>query len=178
VQTQFDENLVGVLASGKLAVLRTDTLYGIVASAEDEAAVSQVHTVKVRSDGKALIVLIASPEQAYDGSDLIAQLTNHKDPTSVIVPSPNAPSWLQHADGTVAYRVPVIAELRELLTKTGPLVAPSANPEGKTPARTIDEAKDYFGEVISAYVDGGEVAGSKASIIIKLETDGSTHRLR
>ncbi|MEK7077097.1 MAG: Sua5/YciO/YrdC/YwlC family protein, partial [Patescibacteria group bacterium] len=58
----------------------------------------------------------------------------------------------------------------------GPLVAPSANIEGKPPAWTIKEAKKYFGDKADFYVDGGTIKKSP-SMLIKIE-DGTAVRLR
>jgi L-threonylcarbamoyladenylate synthase len=53
---------------------------------------------------------------------------------------------------------------------SGPIVAPSANIEGKEPATTIDEAKKYFGENINFYLNIGKLK-SKPSKIISLAKD-------
>lgn len=165
--------------NGGIAVLRTDTLYGIVARVGDGAAVKRVFQVKARDDDKALIVLIARAEDAYDGADAIRTCDDVQRPTSVIVSSPHAPTWLRHVDGTVAYRVPKSPELRELLRITGPLVAPSANPQGLPPARNIDEACAYFGSEIDYYADGGDVPiDSSASRIVRVSTDGEVAIIR
>lgn len=174
-----EERLIEILKSGGVAVLRTDTLYGIVARADDEVAVNRIYNIKQRSLDKALIVLIAEPNHAYDSQGVIAKCTDYQTPTSVIVYSLNAPDWIRHVDDTVAYRVPCNYELRQLLELTGPLVAPSANPEGGQPARNIQMAKDYFGKLVDIYVDGGEVpVDMPASRIIRLHDDGSIEQLR
>ena len=54
-----------------------------------------------------------------------------------------------------------------LTRKTGPLVAPSANLEGKEPAKTIEQAKEYFGDNVDFYVDTGQLE-SKPSTLIKI----------
>jgi L-threonylcarbamoyladenylate synthase len=55
---------------------------------------------------------------------------------------------------SLAFRVPKPKGLQSLLKKTGPLVAPSANPEGMKPALTMREAKKYFGNAVALYVPG------------------------
>lgn len=173
------DTLVQLLKSGGIAVLRTDTLYGIVARAEDEDAVKRIYTIKGRSRDKPLIVLIASPEDAYDAHVSILQHTTFTRPTTVVVDSPSAPDWLRHHDGSLAYRIPANEELRLLLRRTGPLVAPSANPTNSPPARSIEEAQSYFTTQVDAYVDGGVVPEDAApSRIIRIESDGSIQNLR
>lgn len=174
-------DLIEALKAGDLAVIRTDTLYGLVALAKSETAVKRVYSVKSksRSFDKSLIVLIGDSSQAYNGPSVIDQYTDYTTPTSVIVDSPSAPRWLRHHDGTVAYRIPLSEDLRNLLKITGPLVAPSANPEGKNPARNIQMVKDYFGSKVTVYVNGGEVpADTPPSRIIRSYSYGTINRLR
>lgn len=61
-------------------------------------------------------------------------------------------------------------KLLALIRKTGPLVAPSANPEGLSPAKNIVEARKYFGENVPVYIDGGRKIG-KASTLVSLTGD-------
>lgn len=175
-----NDALVDILNHGGIAVIRTDTLYGIVARASDEAAVEQIFRIKQRDRQKPLIVLLADARQAYDHAQLVAQYSEQaKDATTVIVNSPHAPNWLRHQDGTVGYRVPKNIRMRDLLRITGPLVAPSANPQSLPPARTINEAKAYFGDQIACYVDGGTVPTSQvASKIMAINAEGTPVRLR
>lgn len=172
-------NVVDLLEGGKIAIIRTDTLYGIVAQADDEQAVERIFTVKTRDRDKPLIVLVARPEDAYDGAKVIAKYTDGEHPTTIIVDSPHAPLYLRHADGTVGYRVPTDENLRSLLIDTGPCVAPSANPQGLPPARNIAEARTYFGDKIDHYEDGGEVPIDQfPSRIIKVQNNGSIVKIR
>lgn len=174
-----DDAVLNILQGGGIAVLRTDTLYGIVARADDARAVARVFEVKQRDTDKPLIVLLAHSHDAWDGGDMLESFSHSERPTSVIIDSPHAPSWLRHHDGTVAYRVPASPELRALLAETGPLVAPSANPQGLPPARTVQAAKAYFDDAVDYYTDGGEVpTGSPASRIIRVAPDGTIDVIR
>jgi L-threonylcarbamoyladenylate synthase len=171
------------LLSGKVGVIPTDTLYGLVASALDPDAVERVYRVRGRDEGKPCIVLIA------DVSDLDRFGILLGDPVSkwlgkwwpgkvsVILPCPDERfAYLHRGTGTVAFRVPDVPELRELLLETGPLIAPSANPEGMPPATTIAEAEAYFGDGIDFSVDGGTLEG-QASTLVRV-SDGKWEILR
>jgi tRNA A37 threonylcarbamoyladenosine synthetase subunit TsaC/SUA5/YrdC len=82
-----------------------------------------------------------------------------------------------NAAGGIGVRIssePIATELVRALDR--PLTATSANPSGKNPARTLEEARTYFGHRIEVFVDGGtldlkiastvvEVAGEQAWII-------------
>ena len=172
--------LATCLKAAGVAVLRTDTLYGIVASATSMAAVERVYAAKRRTPSKSPIVLIGSIDQlfdTYDESVLVKLAELWPGPVSVILPSSQAPEWVRRDNQSVAYRLPAEADLRRLLQATGPLIAPSANPEGQPPATTITEARAYFGELVDVYADGGQVSGGKPSSLYRL-LGGELEQLR
>lgn len=176
-----DPEIAQILAAGGIGVLRTDTLYGVVARADDEAAVRRVYELKGRDDDKSPIVLVSSVNDVYD--ELAPEHRAYVDrawpgPVSVIVPSLHAPSWIRRGNDSVAYRMPDDAELRELLASTGPLIAPSANPQGMQPAMNAQEAKYYFGNKVDFYIDQGTVESREPSKLVRLSEDGGVTRLR
>lgn len=176
----FDEELVECIRSDGVAVLRTDTIYGIVARADSQIAVERVYAIKGRTPTKSPIVLIALPEDMFDAYSqadfkIFSDLWPGKN--SIIFPSERAPEWITRGNASVAYRVPADEALRKLLERTGPLIAPSANPEGLPPAMDVAEAKHYFGDMVDSYVDGGHVDDETPSRLYRLNTDG-LERLR
>lgn len=171
------------LSEGGIAVLRTDTIYGIVACANDQNACERVYAAKGRDGSKPCIVLVADESQMWDEVSREAYRASKvhvgDEPTSVIVPAgPDTPTWIPHGNGTVAFRVPQKASLRSLLQATGPLIAPSANPAGETPAATIEQAEAYFGEAVDIYIDGGAVVDAKPSHIIRVSDEGAVEKIR
>lgn len=177
----FDETVIRCLISGGVIVARTDTLYGVLARADDPDAVEKVYQVKGRSPEKSPIVLVAETSQIYDSpSDEIYKLMQDNWPgkVSIIVPSNTAPTWLRRDNSSVAYRLPDDEDLRGLIRSTGPLIAPSANPQGFTPAMNINQAIKYFGESVDIYVDGGEVNDVQPSRLLRVNDYGEVERLR
>lgn len=176
----INDDIARLLQQGGVGILRTDTLYGIVASARSEAAVERVYAIKGRTPTKPPIILIASTDQllnVYDSTTLARLKTLWPGKVSVILPAPGAPAWLVRSGDSLAYRMPDATELRDLLRRTGPLIAPSANPEGLSPAMSIHEAVAYFGEKVDFYVDGGVVEDDTPSQLYRLLDDGM-ERLR
>lgn len=159
------------LSAGGVAVIPTDTIYGIVARAEDKHAVERLYAIRKRNPQKACLILIADMEDlerfgitlSKQEEDALAPLW--PGPHTVIIPNEN-PVWAHIARGTgaLAFRLPAKEGLRELIRATGPLIAPSANPEGLPPARTITEAQAYFGDDVSCYVDQGELGGNPSTL--------------
>ena len=170
---------IEALKKGAVGVIPTDTLYGVVASALDKSAVERVYGIKKRDENKACIILV------HDISDIedvfcIALSKKQKEflnnlwpkKVSVICPTkdPNF-DYLTRGTGGLSFRIPDDKELRLALKKTGPLVAPSANPSGDDPAVSIDEAQQYFGDSVDFYEDAGTLV-SEPSTLIRLTNDG------
>lgn len=173
-------DITEALSSGGIAVVRTDTIYGIIALASDEVAVEKVYAAKHRNPSKQCIVLIPNAESVPTHADQIAKYSAaDQPPTSVIVPKSDEPDWLLRGGDTIAYRVVRDAFLKRVVETVGPVIAPSANPEGLEPASTIDEARAYFGDAVDVYVDGGAVPDdAQASRIIEVNADGSVTTIR
>lgn len=177
-----NHELIEILRQGGIAVVRTDTLYGIVARADIETAVDRVYAVKGRDANKSCIVLVDDMKKAYGRAEELAleQRTYRSDtPTSFLIDGKDAPAWLLRDTTELACRVPATEDLRAFLAATGPLIAPSANPQGQAPARTVAEAKAYFGDRVDYYADDGEVPeDTPPSQLIRVHDDGTVERLR
>ena len=160
--------------------MRTDTIYGVLAHAANKRAVEKVYHVKHRAHHKQLIVLIADPNSVPAHNELIDFYSATGDqPTSIIVSQSDEPEWITRGGESVAYRVVKTGQLKDVIDAVGPLVAPSANPEGLPPARNVDEARAYFGDSVDLYVDGGEVpVGTPPSRLIRIHDDGTIDQLR
>jgi len=153
----------------------TDTLYGLVASAENPEAVERVYRLKGRAPDKPCIILIGSSADLKKfgvspdkiDSKLLAKLW--PGPVSVIFPLPEtsteALTYLHRGTNTLSFRLPQSVSLRAALKKTGPLIAPSANPENSRPATTIVGARRYFGDTIDFYVAGGKLTGQPSTLV-------------
>ena len=85
---------------------------------------------------------------------------------SVVLKCPGEKFQYLHRDTyKLSFRVPDDRDLRTLLEKVGPLVVPSANPEGEIPAHTIKVAKNYFGDKVDFYIDGGEIISEPSALV-------------
>ena len=164
--------LEDVIEREGIAVIATDTTYGIVGSAFSERAVNEIYRLRKRDLNKPLIVLIA------DMSDLkkFGVFLNAKQkkilkmvwpgPVSAILPcSHEILAYLHRGKNTLAFRMPKKRSLRRLIQYSGPVVAPSANPQGHPVARTISEARAYFGHYVDFYEDSGRVVASPSKLI-------------
>ena len=179
-----DANLIDALRAGKVVVMPTDTIYGIVARAEDKSAVERVYKIRQRAPAKPCIILIGDLAELEKFSIKLSKEEKDKlksfwpGPVSVILDCLDDKfSCLHRGTKSLAFRIPEPSEFRNLLIHTGPLIAPSANVEGAEPAHNIAEAKNYFSEQVDLYIDGGELTG-QPSKLVQLNRNGTVSVLR
>ena len=156
---------------GEAVVTPTDTIYGILARATDSEAVKSVYELKRRNPSKPFIILISSLEDLnlFDIhiSEQQKNILNKYWPgkVSVILSCESSEyEYLHRGTKTLAFRYPKEEKLLELIKISGPLIAPSANPEGLEPAKNTEEALVYFGESLT-YVDDGNKVGAPSTLI-------------
>jgi L-threonylcarbamoyladenylate synthase len=169
------DNITKILRKGGIGVLPTDTIYGLVGLALSEEGVKRIYKVRKRNPKKPLIILIS----------VLSDLEKFKVPldkktktilkdiwpgkVSVILPCAEKRfEYLHRGTKGLAFRLPAKKSLRELIARTGPLVAPSANPEGVLPATSIAEAKNYFGNQVDFYY-GSRRLESRPSTLIEVK---------
>lgn len=171
------KNLSSALKSGKIVVIPTDTIYGIVGSALIRKTVEKIYQLRKRNLEKPFIILISDLNDlnhfniklSQKQKDLLQKIWPN--PVSVILPvTLRRWNYLHRGTQTLAFRMPKNENLLELLARVGPLVAPSANFEGEKSAQTLQEAKRYFGNNVDLYLDGGKLM-SKPSTIVQLQDE-------
>ena len=176
----FSDEIIHTIKKDGIGIVPTDTLYGIVGSAFSKQAVKRIYTVKGRDENKPFIILVSSVSDLKKFG-IVVSLFQKKfleniwpNSVSVIIPCPLKKfEYLHRGSRSLAFRLPKNKKLQQFLKKTGPLVAPSANPQGEKPAETVREAKKYFGTHIDFYVSDGRKNG-KPSTIVSLENEKPT----
>ena len=163
-----------ILNTGGVGVLLTDTIFGLVGRALNKKAVERIYRIKGRDENKPFIILISSIKdlERFDISPDEETMELLKKfwpgPVSVILNCPSEKfKYLHRNTKSLAFRLPKKSSLRRLIKITGPLVAPSANPQGLPPARTAKEAQMYFGDAVDFYKRGGRPK-SKSSTLVDL----------
>jgi len=164
--------LVDILESGQVAVIPTDTLYGLCAKASSPLATEVLYKLKNR-DAKPGTVIAASIEQLVELGIKRGYLTAVADfwPGAISIEIAHGVGYLSQEIGRQAFRVVADDKVRKLLEKTGPLLTSSCNQPGEPPANNVDEAVEYFGDNVAAYVDGGDLSGRQPSTLIRIVDD-------
>src|SRR5215470_2650262 len=163
------------LRKGDLAVMPTDTVYGVAADAFSPPAVVSLLAAKGRDRQMPPPVLVGTVRAATalvenlndSGKDLIDEFWPGA-LTLVLRANPTLLWDLGDTKGTVAVRMPLHEVALELLKETGPLAVSSANRTGAPPATTVADAEAQLGEAVAVYLDGGPCPGDVPSSIVDL----------
>jgi tRNA threonylcarbamoyl adenosine modification protein (Sua5/YciO/YrdC/YwlC family) len=163
------------LRKGDLAVIPTDTVYGLAADAFSPPAVTGLLTAKGRDRQMPPPVLVGTVRAATalvedlsaSGKDLIDEFW--PGPLTLVLRANRNLIWdLGDTKGTVAVRMPLHEIALELLKETGPLAVSSANRSGAPPATTAADAEAQLGEAVAVYLDGGPCSADVPSTIVDL----------
>lgn len=164
--------IIKILKKGGIGILPTDTIYGVVGSAFNEKTVERIYKVRKRGKKKPFIILISDLKDLKIFGIKIKSFQKKlikkfwPGPMSLILECKKKKFFYLHrGKKSLAFRVPKPKWLRNLLRKTGPLVAPSANIAGSEPAKTIKKAKKYFGSKIDFYFDAGKIDKKPSTLI-------------
>jgi L-threonylcarbamoyladenylate synthase len=165
---------IDALRAGLLAVIPTDTVYGLVADGESESAARALYAAKGRGAGQPTAVLFSSVELVVERlpelppSTVSVVRASLPGPLTLVVPNPaRRYGWLNETrPEAVGIRVPALGGPgKEVLDGLGTLVATSANlPGGPDPRRLADVPAEIRAAAAAA-VDGGELAGAPSTVV-------------
>lgn len=165
---------VAALAAGELAIVPTDTVYGLAANPLDEEAVRRLYRAKGRAEPQPTAVVAASVDVLVE---LVPELGAAAErtarallpgPYTLIVPNPaRRLPWLTGGrPETIGVRVPAAAgDARALLEAARCLVATSANLPGGRDPRTVDDVPGELRAAAAAVVDAGPLPGTPSTVL-------------
>jgi len=169
------------LAGGGVIIYPTEGVFGLGCRFDDPEAVKRILRLKGRGYHKGLIILISSLAQVKGLLDLrrvdpeIWNATWPGPVTWVIPASPQAPHWLTGVQSGIAIRQSAHPLVQYLTGRAGPLVSTSANPSGRSPARTLLQARRYFPKGVDYFIPGA-LGGADGPTEIRDAVSGSVLR--
>jgi L-threonylcarbamoyladenylate synthase len=152
------DEIAAILRRGGVALLPTDTIYGLHAAVGNAAAVDRIAELKGREEGKPFVVIAASPDQLTAIGCIVPEVLQE------LWPAPLT-AVLARGANTLAARVPDLNWLRSLLERTGPLISTSANRAGEPPATEPNQLAPAMREGVDALLDAGVLQGKPSSIV-------------
>jgi tRNA threonylcarbamoyl adenosine modification protein (Sua5/YciO/YrdC/YwlC family) len=163
--------VAGVIAAGGIAVVPTDTVYGVACDPRDPAALERIYALKERPESLEIGLLAAATDQLIglvemEGAAVALADAFWPGPLSLVLPArAGAGLAIPRRGVTLMVRVPAHDRLRELLRLTGPLATTSANRHGRPASTSALEAVQSLGEEVDAVLDGGPASGRASTII-------------
>lgn len=161
------------IRNGDVALLPTDTVYGLAAHPERPEAIERIFYLKQRPPSRNLPVMIADRE-AILGLGIALNRNIEALLSSRFVPGPmtiaagfaesTRPSWLDHRV-EVAFRIPDDDFIRSILRLTGPLLVTSANAHGAPTPETVEDIVGGLTEAPDIIIDHGRLSSIPSTLV-------------
>jgi L-threonylcarbamoyladenylate synthase len=164
------DDAVAAVREGRAVVYPTETVYGLGADATDAAAVEGVFDLKGRSRENPLSLAVPDVDAALEytrPTDRAERFMRRFLPgpvTVVVERRPTLPDVLTAGRDRVGVRVPDHDLARELLERTPPLTATSANRSGSPSVTRIADLDDAI-RSRTVVIDGGETPGTESTVV-------------
>jgi L-threonylcarbamoyladenylate synthase len=168
------ETAIAALRRGGVAVIPTDTVYGLAANAADENAARALYEAKGREARRPTAILFASVEELLarvpelPAEAAAAARALLPGPLTLVVPNPGRRfSWLnEERPEALGVRVPAVrGPGKEILDALGALAATSANLPGEPDPRVVADVPAELVDAVDAVVDGGPLGGAPSTVV-------------
>ena len=163
---------VETLLQGGVAAHPTDTIYGLAADAENEAAVARVYAVKGRDPAKDLLIAVPNLDvaQRYVHITPLAKSLAQKylpGPLSLVLARKNdAATAIGAHSGTIGIRLPAHPWMQGLMEKLDcGITSTSVNRSGAPPLADPGEIGKELGEEIDLLVDANILSGAPSTVV-------------
>lgn len=172
------KRIIREIKAGNLVIAPTDTVYGILADAENPVAVQQVFAAKQRANTKALIILVSDVRMlkryVQSLNALETAIVRKYFPSKLTIlfrKNANISDAVTCNSKFIGIRIPNNITMRDIIREVGrPLIATSANVSGQhvitDPSKISPELLKYI-----TYVEDGGVLDGGPSSIIKVVDD-------
>ena len=166
------ERLVEVINNGNIAVVPTDTVYGIIGDATNIDVIHKVYEVKKRNYSKPLILMVSSIDMlekyVLEVNDIEKKLIDRYWPgklTILFKKNNNVDDLITSGSNLVGIRYPDNKELNELMDKLNkPLISTSCNISSKEVITSIDMLEEDISKHVSYVYDGGILSDTSSTI--------------
>ncbi len=184
LQAQIDK-AVQLLKDGDVVAFPTETVYGLGARIDSDAAVAKIFSTKQRPFFDPLIVHVSSVEQAKscttNFSPMAAALAEAFWPgplTMVLPKSEKISDRITSGLPDVGLRFPSHAVAQEIIAKVGvPIAAPSANKFGRTSPTQASHVKHEFGLAVFIVESQASEIGIESTVLAVHAKDNQSYQL-
>ncbi|GAB4025571.1 L-threonylcarbamoyladenylate synthase [Spirosoma koreense] len=169
-----DSELIERIRSGEVALLPTDTVYGLAASPTHPEAIDKIFYIKSRPKNVNLPIMVASEADILElglevGENAGKLLHSPFMPgaLTLVLGFTDAPrkAWLEGRE-EVAVRIPSDEWLLSILRQTGPLLVTSANTHGsKANMGNVKEILKEISALPDIVIDRGILSNTSSTIV-------------
>jgi L-threonylcarbamoyladenylate synthase len=172
------ERLHECLAGDGIAVIPTDTVYGLACNPDSEAAIRRLYQLKGRSQRKPAAVMFFALDPALDALPELGERTRGAmrallpGPVTLLLDNPRARFPLacdplgEREPTVLGLRVPRFDGSLAPLANVGvPAMQSSANPSGGPDPSSLGDVAAPLREGVDLLLDGGTLAGSASTVI-------------
>ena len=158
-----------ILRDGGLAVVPTDTVYGLVCDGLNKEAQDRIFEIKGRSGKKPLIGFVDTIEKVRQFAEIPAEkraLLEKSWPgaTTFILKAKRNLHRITSPDGKMAFRIPDHRFLLRLIKRFDVLASTSANISGEKNPSSTEEIAYAVKNMADIVIDGGALPGNPSSI--------------
>lgn len=171
------DRYISLIQEGEIVAFPTETVYGLGADAWNPDAIKKVFEQKGRPADNPLIIHIASKSAVQDFAAEVPETAKKlmeafwPGPLTLIFKKkPEVLDLITAGLPTVALRWPSHPLSQELISRAGPLVAPSANTSGRPSPTKAQHVREDFGENFPV-VDAGETQIGLESTVIDISVN-------
>jgi L-threonylcarbamoyladenylate synthase len=168
------EAAVAAIRAGRLAIVPTDTVYGLATTPYSEGPVLRLYRAKGREEIQPTALVAADLDTLFEcvpevrGKAAVIARALLPGPYTLVLPNPSRRfRWLTGSrPETIGVRVPAGKGAgAEVLAAVGAMVATSANLPGGADPRRLEDVPEELRAAVAAAVDGGDLPGRPSTVL-------------
>ena len=169
----MESDIINTLKDGKLVIMPTDTIYGIIGDATNEDVINKVYEVKERPHDKPLLILVSNLSMLHE---LVTEIPKETEKiinkfwpgplTILFKKSSKVSNALTANSALVAIRMPNDKRLLNIMNHLNrPLISTSANISSHDAITNPNQLEEKMKEKIDLIVDEGTVNNEASTLI-------------
>ena len=169
----MESDIINTLKDGKLVIMPTDTIYGIIGDATNEDVINKVYEVKERPHDKPLLILVSNFSMLHE---LVTEIPKETEKiikkfwpgplTILFKKSSKVSDTLTANSALVAIRMPNDKRLLNIMNHLNrPLISTSANISSHNAITNPNQLEEKMKEKIDLIVDEGTVNNEASTLI-------------
>ena len=167
------DKIVDNIKNGKVGIIPTDTVYGLVGDSSNEDVIKRIYDIKERDYSKPLLILVSDTymlrKYVTITNEVEDRLVNRYWPgkmTLILKKKDTLNDLITGGKDTVGVRIPDNDDLRDIIRMVGrPIISTSANISGNETIINIKDIDKKLANKVDFIEDGGTLEASASTIV-------------